>query len=572
MQAILDTANGFFAWLWRASWQASVIVVLVLLAQWLLGRRLTPRWRHGLWLLVVLRLALPYSVQSPLSLFQWVKPHLGAIATAGPPQSSSPPEAVPEEETVVASTPPGFLTKAVQGNWLRWVWLAGTVALPSYLLIHGYWLGRKVRRQRPVTDSAVLNLLEDCKQEMGVHTPLMLVETPVVASPSLFGFIRPRLLLPAGLTRSFSFEELRYVFLHELGHVKRADIPTNWLMTAALIVHWFNPLVWYAFSRMRGDQELACDALALGQAREAENRPYGQTMIKLLEGFSRPAVVPGLVGILEDKHQMKRRISMIAKFRKTNRWPVLAVSASAVLALITLTDPPAGAGEATPSNAGGPPVIVSTSPKVGETDVSPALTEITVTFDRDMGGGFSWTGGGPDYPPTPEGQKAKWRDKRTCVLPVKLQAGRYYRVGINSTSYQNFKSADGIPARPSAIYFTTQGASQELKRRATKPMIVALEPKNGATDVDPSLKEIRVTFNVPMGGGFSWTGGGEQFPTIPEGKKPTWSADHMSCVLPVELKPGWEYHLGLNSPSHKNFQSSGGVPLDPVSYTFKTRQ
>ncbi len=572
MQGLLDTTTGFFAWLWRASWQASVIILLVLLAQWLLGRRLTPRWRHGLWLLVVLRLALPYSVQSPLSLFQWVKPHLGAITTAGPPQSASPPQAVPEEETVVASTPPGFLTKAVQGSWLRWVWLAGTVALPSYLLIHGYWLGRKVRRQRPVTDSAVLNLLEDCKQEMGVHTPLMLVETPVVASPSLFGFIRPRLLLPAGLTRSFSFEELRYVFLHELGHVKRADIPTNWLMTAALIVHWFNPLVWYAFSRMRGDQELACDALALGQAREAENRPYGQTMIKLLEGFSRPAVVPGLVGILEDKHQMKRRISMIAKFRKTNRWPVLAASASAVLALITLTDPPAGAGEATPSNAGGPPVIVSTSPKVGETDVSPALTEITVTFDRDMGGGFSWTGGGPDYPPTPEGQKAKWRDKRTCVLPVKLQAGRYYRVGINSTSYQNFKSADGIPARPSAIYFTTQGASQELKRRATKPMIVALEPKNGATDVDPSLKEIRVTFNVPMGGGFSWTGGGEQFPTIPEGKKPTWSADHMSCVLPVELKPGWEYHLGLNSPSHKNFQSSGGVPLDPVSYTFKTRQ
>lgn len=571
MQAILDAGNGFFAWLWRASWQASVIIVLVLLAQWVLGRRLTPRWRHGLWLLVVLRLALPYSVQSPVSLFQWVKPHLAAVGTAGSLESALPPEAPSTEETVVAPASPGLLPSAVKGNWLRWVWLAGTVALPSYLLVHGYWLGRKVRRQRPVTDSAVLNLLEDCKQEMGVHTPLMLVETPAVASPSLFGFIRPRLLLPAGLTRSFSFEELRYVFLHELGHVKRGDIPMNWLMTAALIVHWFNPLIWYAFSRMRGDQELACDALALGRAREAENRPYGQTMIKLLEGFTRPAVVPGLVGILEDKNQMKRRISMIAKFKKTNRWSVLAASASAALALVTLTDPPAG-GEASAANGGGPPVIVSTSPKVGETDVSPAITEITVTFDRDMGGGFSWTGGGPDYPTSPAGEKAKWRDKRTCVLPVKLQAAHYYRVGINSTSYQNFKSADGVPARPSAIYFTTQGAGQELKRRATKPMIVALEPKNGAQDVDPNLKEIHVTFNVPMGGGFSWTGGGEQFPTIPEGKKPTWSADQKSCVLPVELKPGWEYHLGLNSPSHKNFQSSGGVPLDPVSYSFKTRQ
>ena len=45
----------------------------------------------------------------------------------------------------------------------------------------------------------------------------------------------------------------------------------------------------------------------------------------------------------------------------------------------------------------------------------------------------------------------------------------------------------------------------------------------------------------------------------------------MTCVLPVELEPGKEYRLGLNSPSHKNFQSAGGVPLDPVTITFKTR-
>jgi hypothetical protein len=102
-------------------------------------------------------------------------------------------------------------------------------------------------------------------------------------------------------------------------------------------------------------------------------------------------------------------------------------------------------------------------------------------------------------------------------------------------------------------------------------MIVSIEPKNGAQDVDASIKELRITFNVPMGGGFSWTGGGPQFPTIPEGKKPFWSEDHKTCVLPVELKPGWEYQLGLNSVSHKNFQSAGGVPLEPVSYTFKTK-
>jgi hypothetical protein len=217
------------------------------------------------------------------------------------------------------------------------------------------------------------------------------------------------------------------------------------------------------------------------------------------------------------------------------------------------------------------PRIVKTSPRIGATDVDPSTAEITVTFDRDMGGGFSWTGGGPDYPPCPEGKTPFWRDKRTCVLPVKLERGRYYRVGINSTSFQNFASVDGMPADPAAIFFTTKGANRELVMKTRKPEIVSMTPANGAKDVDPKIRALRITFNVRMGGGFSWTGGGPHFPTIPEGKRPSWTPDHRTCILPVELKPGWEYRLGLNSPSHKNFQSAGGVPLDPVIYTFSTK-
>jgi hypothetical protein len=436
-------------------------------------------------------------------------------------------------------------------------------------------LNRVISRLRPLTNGAVLDLLEDCKAEMGVRTPLSLVETAAVNSPALLGFIRPRLLVPVGLTQQFAPAELRYIFLHELGHLKRCDIPLNWVLSVLLILHWFNPLVWFAFSRLRADRELACDAMALAHAQESERQPYGQTIIKLLERFTRPALVPGLLGILETKNQMKRRIRMIAKFRSKDNWSMLATSVAAAIALVTLTDAQSGRAAADRENSQakpeGPPRIISTSPKIGETDVSPSLAEITVTFDRDMGQGFSWTGGGPDYPPILEGQKPKWRDKRTCVLPVKLVAAHYYRVGINSTSFQNFRSQEGEPARPSAIYFTTQGASDELKRKVSRPTIVGLEPKNGSKDVDPGLKELRVEFNVPMGEGFSWTGGGPQFPTIPDGKKPYWSEDHKTCFLPVELKPGSDYRLGLNSPSHKNFQSSGGVPLDPVSYSFSTR-
>jgi len=153
---------------------------------------------------------------------------------------------------------------------------------------------------------------------------------------------------------------------------------------------------------------------------------------------------------------------------------------------------------------------------------------------------------------------------------VKLEAGHFYRVGINSTSYQNFSSAHGIAADPSAIYFTMQGASGALKAKTQVPKIVKLNPPNGAQDVSPGLKELRVTFNVPMGGGFSWCSDGPQFPKGQEGKRPFWTDGGKTCVLPVKLEPGVQYELGLNSKSYKNFQSAGGVPLEPVQYTFKT--
>ena len=227
---------------------------------------------------------------------------------------------------------------------------------------------------------------------------------------------------------------------------------------------------------------------------------------------------------------------------------------------------------ATNSAMEGPPRIVATTPTVGATNVAPTTSEIVVTFDRDMARGFSWTGGGSNYPPIAEGQKPQWRDTRTAVLPVKLEPGHYYRVGINSKSHRNFRSAAGVPALPSAIYFTTLGASGEVTAKTQKPVVVEMRPANGAGTVDPRTTELRVTFSVPMGGGCSWTGGGSDYPVVPKGEGAHWTEDQRTCVLPVRLEPNHQYRLGLNSPSHNNFQSDASVPLDPVIYTFRTGQ
>jgi hypothetical protein len=149
-----------------------------------------------------------------------------------------------------------------------------------------------------------------------------------------------------------------------------------------------------------------------------------------------------------------------------------------------------------------------------------------------------------------------------------MEAGHYYRVEVNRTDQQDFRGLDGRAAAQSVLYFTTHGADQAVKAKLIKPKVVRLAPPNGATDVDPDLSELRVTFDVSMCKGYSWAGGGDQYPC---GGQVHWIDDY-TCVLPVALKPGHEYRLGINSLAAVNFQSAEGlVPADPIDYSFRTR-
>jgi hypothetical protein len=217
------------------------------------------------------------------------------------------------------------------------------------------------------------------------------------------------------------------------------------------------------------------------------------------------------------------------------------------------------------------PRIVRSIPAMGATNVDSGITEISVTFDQDMSKGINWTGNPQLYFPPSSPGKSHWVDARTCVLPVKLEQGRYYRVGINSTDQRNFRSLDDVPALPSVLRFATAGAAAEVAAWVSAPVVVAIEPKDGADDVDPAVNAIRVTFNMPMGDGMSWTGAGEKYPEIRPGVMARWSADGLTCVLPVALEPGHDYELGLNNLHQNNFQSQWGVPLELVVYKFRTR-
>lgn len=263
--------------------------------------------------------------------------------------------------------------------------------------------------------------------------------------------------------------------------------------------------------------------------------------------------------------------------KRTFGWPWRA--AVATFACLFLPMAPgimqSGLGDTQPAPLTGSPtypVVVKSIPAIGAIDVDPALNQISVTFDRDMGKGMSWTGGPPLFPPIDKNGKPHWVDSRTCVLPVTLEKASYYRVGINAQSFQNFRSKDGVPAPSTVICFVTKGATADVQSRVRVPQIVSSDPKNGADHVDPKIMGLSVTFDIPMqAGGMSWCTGEGDFPTIPDGKRATWSNGGLTCTLPVALEPGHAYVLNLNDVRFNNFQSRWGVPLVPVVYKFQTQ-
>lgn len=103
-----------------------------------------------------------------------------------------------------------------------------------------------------------------------------------------------------------------------------------------------------------------------------------------------------------------------------------------------------------------PPVVVKTVPEAGSGDVDSKLTEIRITFSKDMqDGSWSWATLSKESFPEMDGKPRYLEDQRTCVLPVKLQPGKTYAIWANSQKFTNFKDADGRSAVPYLLVFRT---------------------------------------------------------------------------------------------------------------------
>lgn len=348
-------AQTFLDWLLHSTCQASLFICLVLLVQRVLRNQLNIRARYLMWLILVVHMALPWAPQSHLSVYnllphapaQGYKVHKGPGTEGGSMYFTVEDEiaAIKSQDSAGAASATRMRLFADSKSKDRIViclslfWLVGAGFLTVWILACNMRILRVIRRTCPVTNPEILELLDDCRQQMGTHRSVRVIATDLVCGPALFGLVRPYLLLPDRVLVDMDRNELRYIFLHELAHLRRYDIFFGMVTSVLHILHWFNPLVGYGLRRMRADQELACDGLALSRLNTHEAAAYGHTVLRLIEQLLKSRSRFMLTGFLGGRARIKQRLAMISRFTKeTYRYSPLAIVIIGILGYIGLTD------------------------------------------------------------------------------------------------------------------------------------------------------------------------------------------------------------------------------------------
>lgn len=307
--------------------RGALVTAVVLGLDAALGRWLSARHRRLLWLVPPFAFLVPGAWPLPFL------PVAGPAALSAPAAASWENAALPFQAVSAASLSP----------WLL-LWAAGALLTAGIVLVRTVRASRRWREARFCTDPALLEPLEDCRRLAGVRVPVALIVSDAVPAPALLGWLRPRLLLPAAWLKDRSPAQLRNVLLHELAHLRAADLAWGWLVTVMRAVHWFNPLAHLAARRWQAAREHAADEAVLNQ--RVPPASYAETLLAFVRtGRSSPPC--GALGISENLTQLKHRIHMIQAHPR-RVLPVVAFTAllAAVLAVTFLRPTHAAPSEA----------------------------------------------------------------------------------------------------------------------------------------------------------------------------------------------------------------------------------
>ena len=308
-----------------AGWLIVAVVVLRILL-----KRAPKRFRLLLWAVVGLRLVLPVSIESALSLVPSAQTLPEGVMYAAAPELNTGIAALNDAinpaftaafapEPAASANPLQVLLPAASV-----IWLAGAAAMLLWALVS--WL----RLRRRVADAVLL--------EGNVF------ESERVASPFVLGLIRPRIYLPFGLDEGAREQ----VLTHERTHIARGDHvikPLGWLILA---VYWYNPLVWLAYALFCRDIELACDERVIRRLPVSGRADYSQALLDL----SRPHHGVGACPLAFGESAVKGRVKSVLTYKRPAFWLIMLAALLCIGAAVCfLTDPKAEADDSVPSDA-----------------------------------------------------------------------------------------------------------------------------------------------------------------------------------------------------------------------------
>ena len=321
---------------------SSILIIVIALMRVLFRSRIPPGLQYALWLLVLLRLALPFHLfPSPVSAAGAIT---HAIQTEQVDETEQPVLQMGSYAAIETDHPAA--EKLSFEHILRYGWLTGSVAAALWFGAVNGKLAVRLRRTRRRLDYAA---------------PVPIYIADGLSSPCLYGLFRPAVYLTA--QAAHDPQRAHITITHELTHWCHRDHLWSAARVLCLIVYWYDPFVWLAAWLSKQDGELYCDDCAIRSLGEEQRYAYGRVLLELSEAAVRPSDLLCTASTISGgARRMRERITSIAhKPKRSLLLSVLAVIVTLAAAACTFS----GSSEAleaepmeiTPTS---PPLIIET--------------------------------------------------------------------------------------------------------------------------------------------------------------------------------------------------------------------
>lgn len=301
---------------------AGWLVIAVLILRVILKKANVPKWLICLmWVLVALRLILPYSIESSYSLIPSAKPLPDNFIYTDKPYIDSGISYVDRAADSVLSVIPGKSEVGASANRTQiWsfvcsrIWIAGAVVMLVYAAVSALLLKHRL---------AMATLLQKgVKQSENIDSPFVL------------GVFKPVVYLPYAVEAC----DLPYVLAHEQTHIKRRDYLWKILGFVLLCVYWFNPLMWAAYILFCRDIEAACDERVIKDMEKDDRRAYSTALLNSSVKKKRINACPIAFG----ENGVKSRVRNVMNYKKPAFWIVIAAAAACVVLVVCFMTNPIG--------------------------------------------------------------------------------------------------------------------------------------------------------------------------------------------------------------------------------------